>query len=755
MEKKTVCIQLLDGDHVVDTNKYSQENIIIGSGPAAHLRMEDSQVSRIHAMLKVNEHGEILLSDLGWSSEGTLHNGQKIDGEVHLEDGDLVQIGGSFIRVFGNPPDEVAEFGVQKAAVLPQSQQLRGEQTFMPSNTGDSAVIQVHGADVFATGFVGIHQAHGADAFATGFVGRHQAHGADAFSTGFVGNEGQTRLTVGRVVGERYRLLRMLGRGGMGEVWLAEDTRLGRAFALKFLAAELVGSAEALSRMHREYEVLEKLSHPNIVRVFDLDQDKESGRWYLRMEYVAGEDMGEKIDVAAQQAHRPLFGMDTMMGWLEQLVNALDYAHQQGILHRDIKPANLMLTTEPQRLKVMDFGIARVVSGTHTTQHTAMMGSIYYAAPELLRGQAATPAVDIYSFGVLVYEMLTGKLPVGRFALPSAVVQGVSKGVDDALERMFQANPKQRGESLREAWLPLRDALLGKEATVVVPSKPAPAWPKIEVIAPPPPQAKSAEPSAGERRVFRLGGVDFAMRWIPAGRFWMGAGANDKKASDDEKPQHEATLTRGFWMGETLVTQRLYQTITGKNPSGFTQAGLDAPVEQVSWHDAAAFAKTNSLRCVGGGSACFGEEWSGDEGEGIRQAITRDVKVGDYRRKRSGNTLVGRVRRHHATGSWARLRGITRTAAVQRILWGRSKRMLGGCTIHWGMSGRWCYDRYGGYSSQALTRSDRKQLIGTGRVCRGGSWNNLANSVCAARRSSSTPSLRNYLLGFRVVRSGL
>jgi hypothetical protein len=96
---------------------------------------------------------------------------------------------------------------------------------------------------------------------------------------------------------------------------------------------------------------------------------------------------------------------------------------------------------------------------------------------------------------------------------------------------MLQMNPKQRGESLREAWSPLRDALLGKAATVVVPPQPAPASPKIEVIAPPPPP-KIVEPSAGERRVFRVGGAEFAMRWIPAGRFWMGAGADDKEAND-------------------------------------------------------------------------------------------------------------------------------------------------------------------------------------------------------------------------------
>ncbi len=491
-----------------------------------------------------------------------------------------------------------AEFDAQKTAVLSQLQALRGGQTPMPSK-----------------------------------VGGGQGHSADAFSTGFVGNEGQTSLTVGRVVGERYRLVQMLGRGGMGEVWLVEDIRLGRAFALKFLAAELVGSAEALSRMHREYEVLEKLSHLHIVRVFDLDQDKESGRWYLRMEYVAGEDMGEKIDVAAQQAHRPLFRMDTIVSWLEQLVNALDYAHQQGILHRDIKPANLMLTTEPQRLKVMDFGIARVVSGTHTTQHTAMMGSIYYAAPELLRGQAATPSADIYSFGVLVYEMLTGDLPVGRFALPSAVVRGVSKGVDDVLERMLQMNPTRRGASLREVWSPLRDALLGKAAKVGCGTQ-ARATTRHDRSSPSHhlPHPKIAEPSAGERRVWTLSGVDFAMRWIPAGRFWMGAGKDDQEAFEDEKPQHEVTITRGFWMEEVPVTQGQYHTIMGETPSLFesAKAGLGGPVECVSWYDAAAFA--NKLSALEGCPRSFvggGEEMEGCGKQGQRLRRVEGVEITD------------------------------------------------------------------------------------------------------------------------------
>ncbi len=609
-----------------------------------------------------------------------------------------------------------AEFEAQRAELLEQLRVLRSGQTPMPSKGGGSGIGQVHGAD--------------------------------AFATGFVGGQGQTGLGVGRVVGERYRLVRMLGRGGMGEVWLAEDIRLGRAFALKFLADTLVGSSEALGRMHREYEVLEKLTHPHIVRVFDLDQDKDSGRWYLRMEYVEGEDLGKKISEVSQEAKRPLFGMDVMVGWLGQLVDALDYAHQQGILHRDIKPANLMLTSEPQRLKVMDFGIARVVSGTHTTQHTAMMGSMYYAAPELLRGQAATPAADIYSFGVLVYEMLTGEPPMGHFEKPSLVVDGLSADVDRPLLGMLSPSPTKRGGSLREAWSPLQDALLGKAVTVVAPSQPAQPSPKIEVVAPPPPP-KIAELSAGERRVFRVGGVDFAMRWIPAGTFWMGAGADDKEAFSWEKPQHEVTLTRGFWMGEMPVTQGQYRTIMGENPSHRTEAGLDAPVEQVSWYRAAAFA--NKLSALEGLSACFvgvrnkmegvgnkGSDYVGSKGwrlpteaewEYACRAGTTTPRYGEldkiaWYEDNSGNTT-------HAVGQ------------KQANAWGLYD-MLGNV---W----EWCYDWNDGYSEQAAT-DPTAAATGTSRVARGG----LDHTRCgrAARRLSFKPTNRGGI-GFRVVRSGL
>ncbi len=641
-----------------------------------------------------------------------------------------------------------AEFDAEKADLLSQLRALRGGQTPMPSGAlpTENRPISLGVQTPMASGVGGGE--HGGDAFRTGFAEMRggEVAGESAISGASLGSGG---LVVGGVIGERYRLVRMLGRGGMGEVWLVEDTRLGRAFALKFLAAELVGSAEALSRMHREYEVLEKLTHPQIVRVFDLDQDKGSGRWYLRMEYVEGEDLGRKIALALQQAYRPLFAMEQLAGWLGQIVEALEYAHQRGILHRDIKPANLMLAADGA-LKVMDFGIARMVSGTHTTQHTAMMGSMYYAAPELLRGQAATPSVDIYSFGVLAYELLTGELPVGRFALPSAVVRGLSRGADDAVERMLSVNPKQRGKSLREAWLPLRDALLGKAAKVVSPPKPAQSphyW--SEKIAPPP-QPNVADSSAGRRRVFCVGGVDFPMRWIPAGRFWMGSGDDDDEAYKDEKPRGEVVLTRGCWMGETPVTQGQYLAIMGENPSSFQGAGVDVPVERVSWYDAAAFA--NKLSALEGLSACFVVE--GDQVESVGNGGS-DVLACDGWRLPTEAEWEYAVRAGTTTPrygdvdkiAWYRENSSNMTHRVgqkQPNAWGLYD-MLGNVS-------EWTMDVWDAYTGQP-TQDPLRSSGATKRVFRGGSWSDSAGFVRAAFRGDSALTFRNNYLGFRVVRT--
>jgi formylglycine-generating enzyme required for sulfatase activity len=262
---------------------------------------------------------------------------------------------------------------------------------------------------------------------------------------------------------------------------------------------------------------------------------------------------------------------------------------------------------------------------------------------------------------------------------------------------------------------------------------------------------ESEEQSAGERRIFRVGEVDFAMRWIPAGRFLMGAGADDKEAFEDEKPQHEVTLTRGFWIGETPVTQGQYQAIMGRNPSDFKKAGLDAPVECVSWYDAAAFA--NKLSALEGLSACFVE--SNKKRKGVVNGASDYLGCKGWR-------LPTEAEWEYACRAGT---PTPRYGELDEIAWYGDN---SGKTTHpvrqkeanaWGLHDllgnvwEWCYDRYRAYPKQAAT-DPVGAATGTHSVRRGGSWYHGAQWVRAADRFRSTPTTRDYKIGFRVVRSG-
>jgi formylglycine-generating enzyme required for sulfatase activity len=369
-----------------------------------------------------------------------------------------------------------------------------------------------------------------------------------------------------------------------------------------------------------------------------------------------------------------------------------------------------------------------------------MMGSMYYAAPELLRGQSATAAADIYSFGVLAYEMLTGKQPMGWFPLPSRVVQGLSVAVDEAVEAMLAMEPSERPSTMREAWHKLHQALSGQ----------APAT-NVEVSAP---TSKLVEPSARERRVWTLGGADFAMRWIPAGQFLMGSGEDDEEAFGDEKPQHKVTITRGFWMGETPVTQRQYQAIMGENPSRFQGAGLDAPVECVSWYDAASF--TNKLSALEGLSGCFvgeGEKMKGVGNEGSDYLGCKGWRLPteaewEYAARARTTRRYGELDK----SAWYDENSSNKTHPV-----GLKRANAWGLYDVLGNVLEWCYDGcdHSVYKKRGKEAIDPIQAAtGNIRVLRGGSWCNLARNVRAAYRYHYVSSGRDYnFVGFRLFRS--
>lgn len=199
-----------------------------------------------------------------------------------------------------------------------------------------------------------------------------------------------------------YRIESLLGEGGMGTVYQAVDIHLERSVAIKMLHPHLVNQTSFMERFRNEAMILARLNHPNIAVVYNFIQD--GADYCMAMEYVEGNSLETLIHKAG--AIPPATAAEITRQGLEGLA----HAHRKGVLHRDIKPANLMLTPEGT-VKLMDFGIARVVGNQRLTQVNRVVGTLEYMAPELIQGEAPSPASDIYAMGILLYELLSGKLP--------------------------------------------------------------------------------------------------------------------------------------------------------------------------------------------------------------------------------------------------------------------------------------------------------------------------------------------------------
>ncbi len=213
------------------------------------------------------------------------------------------------------------------------------------------------------------------------------------------------RSVQGSVVDNRYDIVRPLGSGGMGEVYLARDRTLGRDVALKMLRSQYANDRDSAERFKREALSAARLSHPSIVQVYDRG-DTEDGSSYIAMEYVPGGTLKERITEEGPLDAR----LAASYGY--QVAEALGAAHAKGIVHRDIKPQNVLITA-PGQAKVADFGIARAASaaGDSQTQTGTVMGTAGYMSPEQSLGRPATPKSDLYSLGIVLYEAVTGSLP--------------------------------------------------------------------------------------------------------------------------------------------------------------------------------------------------------------------------------------------------------------------------------------------------------------------------------------------------------
>ena len=268
----------------------------------------------------------------------------------------------------------------------------------------------------------------------------------------------------GQLIDERYKIIKSIGEGGMANVYLAYDTILEREVAVKILRGDLAEDEKFVRRFQREANSASSLKHPNIVEVYDVGED--NGKYFIVMEYINGKTLKSLIK------KRGVLTVEEVVDIMLQLTSAVSCAHDSYIIHRDIKPQNVMIL-EDGRVKITDFGIAMALNSNELTQTNSVMGSVHYLPPEQANGSGSTIKSDIYSLGILMFELLTGKLPFkGENAVEIAIKQmrepipsvceispDIPQIVENVILKACAKNPKNRYDSAREMYEDLKTCL--------------------------------------------------------------------------------------------------------------------------------------------------------------------------------------------------------------------------------------------------------------------------------------------------------
>jgi serine/threonine protein kinase/tetratricopeptide (TPR) repeat protein len=259
-------------------------------------------------------------------------------------------------------------------------------------------------------------------------------------------------LEEGSLIAERYEILKMLGQGGMGAVYKARDRELDRLVALKVIRPELAGNPSILQRFKQELLLARKITHRNIIRIFDLGV--AAGLRFITMEFVEGQDLSSLLDEGRE------YTTEETVKLLRQVCAALEAAHSEGVVHRDLKPQNIMIG-EGGRVCVMDFGLARSMEATGMTQAGTVMGTPAYMSPEQAKGMPADERSDLFSLGVIAYQMLTGVVPYkADSALASMLLRtqgpptpsveinpAIPQALNDLVQKSLAVDPKDRYQS--------------------------------------------------------------------------------------------------------------------------------------------------------------------------------------------------------------------------------------------------------------------------------------------------------------------
>jgi formylglycine-generating enzyme required for sulfatase activity/tRNA A-37 threonylcarbamoyl transferase component Bud32 len=546
----------------------------------------------------------------------------------------------------------------------------------------------------------------------------------------------------------RYKVLRELGRGGMGVVVLAHDTALDIPVAVKVLPTSVSSDSEGIVSLRKEVLRGMALMHPGIVRTHNFEKDE--GGAGIVMEYVEGSDL---TTLKGQQPGGCL-DPDQILPWIEQLCAVLDYAHKDArIVHRDLKPRNVMLD-RTGRIKVADFGIAAVVSESKSrhSMEGRVSGTLSYMSPQQAEGKRPSYLDDIHALGATIYELLTAKPPFFR-GNQGAIMHQIVHVVPPSMAERREDLDVTGKAPLPPQWEETVAACLAKEATDR-PQSAGAVLARLKACGLQSHEAVEATmqtirvPSGSVNRLSSLdegvvgtvveinlpGGEKMKFCYCPPGSFTMGSPKTEKWRRNDEGPV-PVRITKGFWMAQTECTQGQWEALMGSNPSRFK--GATRPVEQVSWDDTRAFiAKLNQNTTLPAGwkfALPSEAQWECACRAGTPTAFAFGASLTSQQANFNGTYPYG------TSTKGPNLQGTAPVGSYQPNGWGLYD-------MH-GNVWEWCGDWYA--EEQFGGVDPTGAASGANRVERGGSWFSSAADCRAALRGSDGPSNRIDDLGFR------
>jgi formylglycine-generating enzyme required for sulfatase activity/tRNA A-37 threonylcarbamoyl transferase component Bud32 len=595
----------------------------------------------------------------------------------------------------------------------------------------------------------------------------------------------ETTFAVGSLFANRYEILDDGKKGGMGAVYKCRDTKLNKIVALKIIHPRLLSSQHALSRFRQEVAISQELHHPNIVKVFNLEEweNKE----YFTMEWVEGLTLREVI--VKRKAENIPFRLDEAYKIISQLSHALNHAHKYTI-HRDIKPENILVTDEGEfRVKLTDFGIAKMLSLSEFTLTSMQMGTPYYMAPEQKKDTAQVDKrADIYALGVVFFELLTLENTIG-LEMPSEINKDLPSIIDTIIKKAVATKPNDRYGDAKDFYSALKDtirvvrdeseqtlhevshennkrqmktAFASDEKTFVdIPLKRerepvreycllcdfvvGTNYFKCKKCQRVPicerhynAEYKICEDCAQEeikaaeekrRRPYKctVTGMEFVV--VPHGEYEMGDVFGD--GANDEKPVHTVQVNT-LHIGKYPVTQREWNMVMGDNQSKFKN-GDDYPVETVSWNDVQKFIKKLNEKTGEGYCLPTEAEWE------------YAARGGGKKEKWAGTSNRAELKDY----AWHSENSNGKTHPV-----GQKKPNGLGIYDLSGNVWEWVWDWYGAdYYKNSPRGNPKGPDSGSFRILRGGSWDTDEEGTRSTNRFKYYPDNGYYLIGFRLART--